>query len=409
MTDDNKFDQEEMHSAFERLNQRDALQPSVELDAMILQMAAEEVVEETGQSKVDNHNTSNVTDISFSRGRRESHKALKKKGIFPAWLMPMGLAATVLLSFGVVNRVLMSPEFDSLAKSSSYEAVSDENILNEQPITDSFDTRDLDAADKFTDDESLLSESSTAKDKSLVLPTPAKPPVSAEEARPAQKVNPELTDIVAASPSTDALRYDAKEKSQSETHLGFNVSEEPRLAARLKRERLEQSEKKKRRVENLGASQLTEPEVNIQTEPVTPVAESRAAVSQTRSRQASSLEAEEFADMEFQSEPSPPILSEAPEALGAELDEVVVTDTRQNTFNKQDFLTDVLFEHKQCQVPQDCALLALECDSCACLETVNNEYYQEYQSEFSKSEIAEQCTRVSVECLRNYCQVQQAE
>jgi hypothetical protein len=433
MTEKKEFHQEELRVAFDRLNKNDDLQPSAELDAMILQMAADEV--QVASIEDEKSNVTDISDISFRRGQREAHTSLKKKGLFPNWVMPMGLAATVLLSFGVVNRVLLSPEFDGLTKQSSYEALSDEVIVTsaaESKVRAEKDASSLKGPLQPVNAQKKRLESDNAKatvtvngnemnadisfaDAPIQEPIATSPPaldsVTMPSSVPAEeiRVNREIKEVL----EVPVAEFEAPPQLGKENQELDSRQEQHALLAKEKRERLTQAR----------SSASVEPEIQMASTAGFSVAEPVPQVSRTVSS-VGNIDAAEVADSEI-------IVAAAP-SIGAveSYDEVVVTGARLKNNNvesdsgiqsrddldalsdkgvgiESEVLQSVLFEHKQCQVKQDCALIALACDSCDCLESVNNEHYTQYQSEFNQSEIAEQCINTTVECVRNYCQVQQ--
>ena len=141
MTDKQHEDQniDALRKAFERLNVNDELQTPTDLDAMILQQAAEEVgisVKSSSQSSAELTENSNVSDLSFRRSRiRSDQDKLKQKSWLPSWAMPIGLAATVLVSFGVVTRVMDSPEFKDIGMQSA-PVFDDKFIVTDQTSDD---------------------------------------------------------------------------------------------------------------------------------------------------------------------------------------------------------------------------------------------------------------------------------
>ena len=441
MTDKKEFNQEDLNVAFERLNQSDGLQPSAELDAMILQMAADEV--QVASIEDEKSNVTDISDISFRRGQREAHTSLKKKGLFPNWVMPMGLAATVLLSFGVVNRVLLSPEFDGLTKQSSYEALSDEVIVTsaaESKVRAEKDVSSLKGPLQPVNAQKKRLESDNAKATVTVNGNEMNADISFADA-PAQESRmlspPPGSDNVAIPAAMQAeIVRDNSELTRVEVPVAeleapsqFNIEkqeqdyrqEQHAVLAKEKRERLTQA----RRSAQVESEIQMAPTAgfSVPAEPVPSVSSAGASVGSITSADTVLDGSSRLDDsaLEFES-PEIALQAEAMPSI-AKMDSleeiVVVTGSRLNTGNddladkaietKREVLQSVLFEHKQCQVKQDCTLIALACDSCDCLESVNNEHYNLYQSEFSQSDIAQQCINTAVECVRNYCQVQQSE
>jgi len=439
MTDKKDINQDKLTQAFEQLNQTEGLQPSAELDAMILQMAEDEL----GSVVEDKSDVADITDISFRRGRRESHNALKKKGLFPNWMMPMGLAATVLLSFGVINRVLLSPEFDNLTKQSSYEAVSDELIPNAMPSpnptshTDSLELSELERESIGNDEESI-----TAKAKNVKSEKPRTSitfngsqidaDISSENPPSVDRTSPNRQDDSYIVTERNNGRLNTMEvesrglinstdstKSQTELEKRFAqeleaenqklIDDSQKKRAELDKLNLEakmQNDAMKDRVEEsnntIDQTFVEKEQDNVVASPPRPSSEASASL-QDEPQMASEPNMEagiEATASEVVSEESPAY---------SEFEEIVVTGTRLNSKDIEEILTRVSFEHKQCRVMQDCTLVALECDSCDCLEPVNSENYKKYHSEFSQSEITQQCINTSVDCVRNYCQVQHAE
>jgi len=95
---------------FERLNHEENITPPSALDALILQQAADAVANQ--ESAVPTKNENSPIDIQFRRKQlEEAQKKQHKKSLLPIWAMPMTLAATVLLSFGIVTRIMQNPEF----------------------------------------------------------------------------------------------------------------------------------------------------------------------------------------------------------------------------------------------------------------------------------------------------------
>ncbi len=443
MTDKNEFDQEELNVAFERLNQSEGLQPSAELDAMILKMAAEEVQGDSVEK--EQSNVTDITDISFRRGQRETHKALKKKGLFPNWVMPMGLAATVLLSFGVVNRVLQSPEFDNLAKQSSYQELSDEVVVTSAVRKDNNtdEVASFAKPDAVNQEQKKRLESDNVKTTVTINDNEINADISFEKSPPSY-TRPK---IWTTDSSITREHYDGTvEHLEVQPHV-FDNSEEFKnseieskiiLADKLKQEQAQAAlqeqhailtKEKRERLKQARRSAPTEPENQMapsqaiivpETMPVPPVANAEVIVEETETEGAvfvESFAAEDLASGSLQAE----IQAESLPSISKDdsFDEVVVTGARIGNAGdveadsaletKRQTLESVLFEHKQCFVDQDCALVALACDSCDCLESVSNQNYAQYQSEFSQAEIAEQCFNTATECVRNYCQVQQSE
>lgn len=437
MTDKKEFDQEELNVAFERLNQSDGLQPSAELDAMILKMAADEVGASTEEEKTK---VTDISDISFRRGQREAHKALKKKGMFPKWVMPMGLAATVLLSFGVVNRVLLSPEFDNLTKQSSYETMSDEVIVSTDLESKVRAQKDASSINKpvqpvATQKKRLQSDNAKAKvtvngnemnaDISFAdapsqavsePPPPALDNVTMPSAVPAEDIRLNNTEIAGLEASVAEIEADIQ--SDSEKQKLDSRQEQHALLAKEKRERLTQArrsnEPQMQSVPTSGYSVTgTAPAISNAGPSIGNIESVEAELSGS-SRLDESISGLESTDAELQLEAAPSVsemdsVEETIVVTGSRLKNDSDDTTDKASESMQQVLQSVLFEHKQCQLKQDCVLVALECDSCDCLEPVNNEHYNKYQSEFSKSEISEQCINTTVECVRNYCQIQQSE
>lgn len=436
MTDKKEFDQKELHVAFEQLNETDALQPSADLDAMILQMAADEVPSDSTEE--DKSNVTDISDISFRRGQRESHTSLKQKGMFPKWIMPMGLAATVLLSFGVVNRVLLSPEFEGLTKQSSYEAMSDEVIV----------TSDLDSKVQAKKEELRLSKPESPEMKRLrssnadakitlngnemnadisfadaPIPAPAEPPPVV------QNKGSSLPGAIALETRSNAKELSEVEYSSAELERDLHADREKRLTASRQEQHALSANKKREQLTQLR--RRVEPEIQMAPVPMSTAQKTNAEASMGNVAEIQEVIAMGAREDKNTIEDSATFIeSEALSSLGeaVSIEEVIVSNSIKNDTDTSDYkdaiesvstdkladtnlldLQSVLFEHKQCQVKQDCALLAQACDTCDCLEPVSNEHYKKYQSEFSETEIAEQCTNTSVECVRNYCQIQESE
>ncbi len=449
MTDKKEFDQNDLNVAFEQLKQNENLVPSSELDALILNMAAEEL---TAGGAEEKSNVTDISDISFRRGQRENHKALKKKGMFPNWVMPIGLAATVLLSFGVVNRVLMSPEFDSLTKQSSYEVMSDEVVVGTDSESKARAKKDDASFNKLVQPEIVQAKrlkSDNAKATVTVNgnemnadisfaekppsapadspPSPALDIVTAQSATPVEGARYNDRDLGRVQASSSELESD--KKSDKEQLLMDSRQEQHALMAKEKRERLTQA-----RRSDIAAMQaeavsapvvVSAPQVDSAGASIGSIDSVEEVVVAGAIRDGNYTETS-AADFELQ--------AKAVSSLGEaeSVDELVIAGNRAKNDNdtsgyamivgadradmpaesaeaKSQVLQSILFEHKQCQVKQDCALVALACDSCDCLDAVNLENYSMYTSEFTQAEIAEQCFETTAVCVRNYCQMKEAE
>ena len=448
MTDKKEFDQEELNVAFEQLNQNDGLEPTAELDAMILKMAAEELTSDAVEEK---SKVTDISEISFRRGQRESHKALKKKGMFPKWVMPMGLAATVLLSFGVVNRVLMSPEFDNVAKQSSYEVLSDEAIITSAP-----DSKVLANKDDLSLNKPARKNSAQLKKLKSITPNatvtvngnemnadisfadaplqapvePSPPALENISASPVgMSVGARQNDEEMARAETSAVEIEADlqaDREQLQSLIG-SKKEQHALLAKEKRERLTQAMRRDEpdmQMAPIAGYRVPEtaPQISSAGTSIGSVgATEEVMVANTREDKNSFEAGAAF------TEPEKDAISSLSESESVE--EAIITGARIKTESdtsdfamsdgddlaekaaeaKTQVIQTVLFEHKQCHIKQDCALVALTCDSCECLDALNQESYSKYTSDFTQTEIAEQCIEMTADCVRNYCQVQQAE
>lgn len=422
MTDKKEFDQKDLNVAFEQLKQNEKLEPSAELDALILNMAAEELTTGVAEEK---SNVSDISDISFRRGQRESHKALKKKGMFPNWVMPMGLAATVLLSFGVVNRVLMSPEFDSLTKQSSYEVMSDEVIVDN-------DSESKVRANK--DDASFRKPAPTKLKKLRAENADAKIIINGNEmnadisfaekpsSAPADSPPPPALDVVEAQSMrpVEGIRYNDKkigrlESSTAELETDIQPENNQLLMDSRQEQHASMAKEKRERLTQARRSDMAAMQAEVVSSPaavsVPQVASAGASLGNIDSvEEAVVAEAIQDGNSTETSAAGNRVKNDNDNAGFA----MIVGADRaampaESAEAKSQVLQSILFEHKQCQVKQDCALVALACDSCDCLDAVNLENYSKYSSEFTQAEIAEQCFETTAECVRNYCQMTQAE
>ena len=413
MTDNDKNKQREdsaLSNVFKRLQDEDNISPSAELDALILKQAAAAIAGDT--ESVSTGTTSTETkdkapiDIKFRRQQlnKERERQRRKKPFLPIWAMPMGLAAAVLVSFGVVTRVMQSPEFM-------------------QPAGTEYMT------------EVQTSDAPAASYNE---------PVKSESLRDANKDSLGLTEELGAEISEDIAASTPQVKQNTED-LTFSVNKEKQsrqaeMKARLKKKETASSRAAERVLSNSGERAIRQETVQADNSAKPPVpAEPRSVMSAPIAQSGSIEPAIEFAtentasanfesdvasddsveEMIFaEAESIAPEINVAADSNGLDndsTDEVVVTgariakvDTDLSNYadtSKISIKEAIAFEHRACQIDSDCSLVVRDCDTCECVETINMQSADFYESELSDNHIKGQCLDTKAECIRNYCQV----
>lgn len=475
MTDKNETDQNKdaLSDAFTRLKQSEKLEPSAELDALILQQASDAVFgstqaraafsvdDEQAKAKNTEKSTGKSSDVSDLSFRRKLMSEQKKRSVIPRWAMPIGIAATVLLSFGVVNRVLLSPEFKDIGtQSSSAPVYSDSEIVSEdgsvvdalEPETGQGKLKENTAnkpSDQSITPESIEQERARekAREKNASVEMELMESQAVQRRLPQKLENiaePETPELVAATPevradtsskrdtsmigtsSSTAAVGEAKQQEvkplraespasevvvasspvspsfdipQGYSSLGDVASEDDQLSevqnADLDVSAAEVAEPKEAELQTVEEVVLTGARLSTNKEP----AKKESTKKDTTllfdlSKQTDSMELEEV------------IVEAAPQEPEFGVEEVLVDPTLDDPMIKENVITEVLFEHRQCQVKYDCLLVALDCDGCDCTEAVNATHYDEYDTKLFMDDIARKCSNQSVDCVSGYCQVE---
>jgi len=449
MTDKKHTDlnQDILHKAFEKINLEDNLQPSAELDALVLKQASEQLTERTAQG-ASSESTSNISDLSFRRNlARERQERLQKKSIFPKWAMPVGLAATVLVSFGVVNRVMQSPDFlQSTGTVQSTAVFDDTSVVNDEAEEQKGEYK-IDAVKKANEQ---VGRQSRVDSNEIPPVTAIEPPASASvvsssadsvivtaqrsnsptpESRtesgnydPAVQVSSGSIGITLEEETSDSLESgDADAPVTARTEI---ADEQQKLAAaqtRAKRSRLGISSPAKPEP-SVAADQVAEAQEPLSTE-----IDNVSAISDEADQAYSNMQDETesgFSDAANEGEQFAPAVLESRVKQADE--DVVVTAARQEsappveadgmgTSNEMEFrensdlLSVIIFEHRECKVSYDCALVALDCNRCDCIESVNLTNLGKYDSRYNQDEIHNQCSNQVAACELGFCQAIEAE
>lgn len=416
--DDQTMDSEHksIRDTFERMNQSDDLQPSADLDAMILQQAADAVKTSTPTTIP----SSDFDNLTFRRNRIiEQEAGMRKKSFLPIWAMPMGLAATVLLSLGVVTRVLQSPEFQELGMQSSPESVYDDSIIVTNESADVMPEMKVLSDEKKLEESKGLDRTNVAKDKSdyaaSLPPVSYKPEAVDRDAIRARAENSNATVVLSPEQANSAgfsVGAVTTEQEQHKDAQNVLVSKRSRVQAEtiivtqsppeIPAKTASDTQARLQANENYSSAAIgLEMEESVMPEPVV-VEETRLSVATPHA--GASVESDSNAYEVSENELDLTLFDNT-------LEEVVVTGLRKaEDFDaKPDLLTELVFEHRQCQVNHDCALVALACDSCDCVQAVNLSNLDKYASEFSVAEISEQCLAQSAECVLGYCQAREIE
>lgn len=417
MTDKKPLDQNQdaLRSAFDKLNARDELQPSAELDALILQQAADVVTKDEAATNTSTDTAATVTDISFRRGQRE---ATSRKQVLPKWAMPMAVAATVLVTSGIFLRVLQSPEFNELGNpaassatvySDSAEISGQASSNNNKPaiVTESLDnTGEILPGQYASEKPEALKEQREQEFAQDTLKTRA-----AKISSPDRK--DELSGMAdGALRDTTTARQNAQQAEQQKMDSDKRQREAAAEQVAQQRARLMGNASVDSRGDRVKikspvpekppapvAKQVSDPTVN-------PEEGFAATKPETLSSGVStpvSADVRDEQDLMIEEVIIAPVAETSPGIAAAQ--EVVVTGAPM----EKNVLSEVQFEHRTCQVSYDCELLALECESCDCLQTINRSELDAYNSEFTPDEIRKQCEGYSVECDLGYCQVKQKD
>lgn len=411
MTDKNEHDHEtdakntSVGKAFKRLAYTEALKPSYELDEMILQHAAgapmrkvplavasastgsepgtQNELEKTVKS-VEDTKESTVTSLSFRPKKFNTGETRKKKNVLPRWAMPVGLAATVMLTFGVVTRVMQSPEFFEV-NNTAVPAVSGAFDNGNYQKTEVFKNMDADAVNDEAKQSRAESVAASAK-----IPMAASPAID----QASEKNNQSIANVQAdaelpqreSRQNTEAQLYDAKDsvaakrvRSSESSELSGNTAraDAPAEADVLVQATLPQA----------ANAQIIKEDLSHDPGALDKVSESG-----ERIKTLSVAETEGT-------------LKQASQAAGSSTITGPLGESTDLNKSKSTLLSDVLPEHQECRVNFDCALLAPECNTCDCLEPVNLSNFSKYDSEFSVLEIQAHCPDTKTECVNNTCQI----
>jgi len=402
-----------LSNVFQRLNEQENLSPSAELDALILKQASEAAVEKVApenilKSESKSERDSNH-DIQFRRKQLEQARTKQKrrKSFLPAWAMPMGLAATVLLSFGVVIQVMQSPEFMT-PKGTEYitEAqTSDRSYENSSTELDvSLDTayeRETLAAQAKSD-----SELASANSARPVMRAEAQTPLDSAKENPASiESQPMNIDSTSSKPSiSDMSKTDIRLKKQKHEIVvtgsrqeSFDLQAPPPPAQENKTIKLDDVHADV--ATSSGIAPVSSPDNALQDNVV---------VSSNNS-----IESNEhnYSEPEFAAKPS----TEEFKHNESSIEEVVITSSRIdenfdiNAINESRLNRplEIDFVDRTCQLNNDCKLISAGTKDQACqIESVNTANYAKYQKGLALNEydLEKLCPLYVSQCVRNYCQ-----
>lgn len=481
MTDKDKIDQTEqatdkrLKSAFEQLNAEQELQPSAELDALIMQQAAEAISSESQHNSTDS--SSEVTDLSFRRQLRDENK--KRKSVLPKWAMPMAMAATVLVTSGIFLRVLQSPEFDSIAQQASSAPVyKDDIVMVEESVAQANRRDDLNAhesvsATKGNEDkssEALLGDSARQermaadavaqaelKTKKLSKDAVARQRQERNQVPQASYADAEMkVDSVETDISSESLAIDASVTSSNSGNADLVYEPEASYAQRAAAA-AQVARQKERVVESQSENELagfsvgghTENTIVVSASPTKPEYAAEASSkekppqpvlvsTQDAAAKVASAPADSddriLAKMEVRAEipekyddtidvtgtralsdksvvlNSPSIAPVIDQDADVSTQEPITVTAASSTDPYSGLLLEIEFEHKACQVGQDCQLIIFDaCNECACLETVNRSKSNLYV-EFDQFSLIETfCPDSEAVCDLGYCQVSEKQ
>jgi len=435
MTDKYDIDQnnDALREAFKHINNSDDLQPPAELDALILKQASDALVSQKTEVK---HENTNVSDLSFRRNQRAEQK---KKKLFPSWMMPMGLAATVLLSFGVVNRVLQAPEFfkpmnehsaavyedaalgksDDTRMNVELSAVSAEATLAKETAAKAStqginsvasNTADLSSNKKLaaaeredkTEQRAAYTVAGDVVEEAVMAESvyaPAPTPVSSVTVATSDENNIQLpsktlhAEVASAAPTISAPVTNAE--STNEQTLETVPVEETLKRKEMRAQATPMSQPPPSPMSDDIQGQAAGASIDSSA-----VGVSSSETNQIKARVPTANTRIANADVNIDVANDKDMMSNT--VLAKENMEAMQADSLEN---EPMLLSQVEFEHKQCLLDQDCQLLVNTCETCDCVQVVAAEHANKYASEMQHSDIQAQCTQLVSRCDHGYCQI----